>query len=226
MRQSRVTLPLGLSLLFSFFPFCPVRAQVYQWQTPQGTLCFSDQAPQSAVPHAFCPEVAPQSVRRRPTVAPPEVVELLVSNVPIVNRPEAAGRRAAAALFHSTAQHILLEWDRTGRSGVPELKVIGVWQDVHGIKRRGHLGWVPATVTQRLATRVGEQPLGASLVAVVQGAAEESPRIHVDIWRPSAARAATPAEVPAASTTDQLREAWLVELSAAGHATGRTLAKE
>jgi hypothetical protein len=185
MRRYRVTLPLGLSLLLSLFTFCPVRAQVYQWQTPQGTLCFSDKPPQRAVPQAFCPEVDPQSVRRRAAVEHQEAAELLFSNVPLVSLPEGGGRRATAALLHGTAQRLLLEWDRTGRSGFPELKVIGVWQDVNEIERRGHLGWVPAAVTQRLATRAGEKPLGASLVAIVQGAADQSPRIMIDIWRPS-----------------------------------------
>jgi hypothetical protein len=226
MRRYRVTLPLGFGLVLSLFPFVPIHAQVYQWQTPQGTLCLSDTPPQSTIPQAFCPEVDPQSVRRRLPVAPPEVVEVLVSNVPMVSRPERSGRRATAALLPGTAHPLLLEWDRTGRSGPPALKVIGVWHDVKGIARRGHLGWVPAAVTQRLVTRVGEQPLGASLVAVVQGAADQSPRLMIDIWRPSSAGTATPPEVPAASTPDPLREAWLEELSAAGHATGRTLAKE
>jgi len=158
MRRYQVTFPLGLGLVLVLCTFVPVRAQVYQWQTPHGTLCFSDKFPQSAVPQAFCPVGDPHSVRRRLSVDPPEVVAVLVSNVPIVSRLEGSGRRAAAALLHGTAHHLLLEWDPTGRSGTPELKVIGVWHDVQGSARRGHLGWVPAAVTQHLSTRVGEQP--------------------------------------------------------------------
>jgi hypothetical protein len=223
-RQRKVTMyPSRFSLLLAGLGFWAALfhsrlagAQIYEWQTPQGTRCFSDQAPQSAVPQAFCPVVDPQSVRWRPVVAPPAVVEVLVTNVAVMSRPEAAGRRAAVALLHGTAPRLLLAWERTGRSGVPDLKVIGVWQDGQGIKHRGHLGWVPAAVTQRLVTWVGEQPLGASLVAIVQATPEESPRIQIDIWRPHTSDSAPAPQAPAARTTEQAAEAWLVELSAAG----------
>jgi hypothetical protein len=142
---------------------------------------------------------------------------VLVTNVAMVSRPEAAGRRAAVALLHGTAQQILLAWERTGRSGVPDLKVIGVWQDGQGIKHRGHLGWVPTVVAQRLVSRVGEQPLGASLVAMVQGAADQSPRITIDIWRPRTPEPAPAPQAPAARMTEHADEAWLVERSAAGY---------